>query len=141
MSIQSSLRPNWLLGISVPLLLALTKGPPSLQARLSPQNWNRAQLVKYLALSVAFGIGAQLNSILSAFALSKYIWGPGRGKAFGADGWGNEVAVITGGSNGMGALIAQGLASRGIKVAVLDIVEPEYECKCACHRTKLNNPS
>lgn len=72
-----------------------------------------------------------MNSLLSAFALSKYVLGSGRGKAFGSEGWGNEVAVITGGSNGMGALIAQGLASRGIKVAVLDIVEPEYDGKLA----------
>jgi len=37
----------------------------------------------------------------------------------------NEVMVITGGSSGLGSLIAQAYGMRGISVAVLDIVEPE----------------
>ena len=35
--------------------------------------------------------------------------------------WENEVAVITGGSNGIGALITEGLAAKGVTVAVIDI--------------------
>lgn len=42
----------------------------------------------------------------------------------GATGWDNEVAVVTGGSSGIGALTVMGLAEKGVRVAVLDIVEP-----------------
>ena len=38
--------------------------------------------------------------------------------------WQNEVGVVTGGCSGIGLAIAQALASRGVKVAVLDIQDP-----------------
>jgi all-trans-retinol dehydrogenase (NAD+) len=37
--------------------------------------------------------------------------------------WKNEVAVVTGGSGGIGAMVVKNLISHGIRVAVLD-VEP-----------------
>lgn len=37
--------------------------------------------------------------------------------------WPNEVAVVTGGAGGIGALVVEGLAKKGVKVAVLDLVD------------------
>jgi all-trans-retinol dehydrogenase (NAD+) len=124
MSVLSVIRPNSLLALSVPLLLLLTKAPTSVQAKLLPNNTSRVEIIKFLAFSLALGLGAQLNSLLSAWARNNWVWGTGRGAEFGKDGWEKEVAVVTGGSNGIGALIAKGLAAKGVKVAILDIVEP-----------------
>ncbi|KAF9885295.1 hypothetical protein FE257_013096 [Aspergillus nanangensis] len=41
--------------------------------------------------------------------------------------WNREVVVLTGGSNGIGKQVALLLASRGIKVAILDIQAPQDE--------------
>ncbi|KAJ5730309.1 uncharacterized protein N7483_004817 [Penicillium malachiteum] len=52
--------------------------------------------------------------------------------------WNKEIIVLTGGSNGIGRIVAQQLGDRGIKVAILDITPPSpaelpktvrfYEC-------------
>lgn len=39
--------------------------------------------------------------------------------------WTKEIVVLTGGSNGIGWNITSRLAARGVKVIVLDIVEPQ----------------
>jgi all-trans-retinol dehydrogenase (NAD+) len=129
MALQSGLRPNPLLTISAPLLLFLTKASPSLQAKILPRSLNRASITKILSISVALGIVGQISKILSAWATANWVWGKGRGAAFGEQGWEKEVAVITGGSNGIGALISKGLAEKGIRVAILDLVEPDEESK------------
>lgn len=41
--------------------------------------------------------------------------------------WSKEVVVVTGGSDGIGKVVVQLLAERGIKVAVLDVQELTYE--------------
>jgi all-trans-retinol dehydrogenase (NAD+) len=41
--------------------------------------------------------------------------------------WKKETVVVTGGSDGIGALVVQLLAKRGIRVVVLDIQRPKYE--------------
>ncbi|KAF3906707.1 hypothetical protein ABW20_dc0110633 [Dactylellina cionopaga] len=41
--------------------------------------------------------------------------------------WSNEIALVTGGSGGIGGLVAQGLAEKGIKVVVLDVIDLTYE--------------
>jgi 3-oxoacyl-ACP reductase-like protein len=43
--------------------------------------------------------------------------------------WNKEVVAVTGGSDGIGAKMVQMLASKGIKVVVLDIQEPKYICE------------
>lgn len=40
--------------------------------------------------------------------------------------WRKEIVVVTGGSDGIGAIIVKLLAERGIKIANLDIQEPKY---------------
>lgn len=45
--------------------------------------------------------------------------------------WPNEVAVVTGGAGGIGVLVVEGLAKKGVQVAVLDLVElPERVAGC-----------
>ncbi|KAK6348595.1 hypothetical protein TWF718_006383 [Orbilia javanica] len=41
--------------------------------------------------------------------------------------WSNEVALVTGGSGGIGGLVVQGLAEKGIKVVVLDVIDLTYD--------------
>lgn len=41
--------------------------------------------------------------------------------------WSQEVVVVTGGSDGIGKIVVQLLAERGIKVAVLDVQELTYQ--------------
>lgn len=43
--------------------------------------------------------------------------------------WKKEVVVVTGGSDGIGKIVVQLLAEKGIKVAVLDVQELTYEGK------------
>jgi hypothetical protein len=132
---MSLLRPNALLAISTPLLILLTRSPPSIHTRilsLLPAKLNQSRVITTLIYLFVAGLGAQLNSLLNAWARNNWVfknWGRGRGEAIGTTGWDNEVAVITGGSNGIGALVSKGLASRGVKVAVLDITEPKEQSK------------
>ncbi|KAF2649837.1 NAD(P)-binding protein [Lophiostoma macrostomum CBS 122681] len=60
----------------------------------------------------------QVNVILSRWAENRWSWRTDRS----AWNWEKEVAVVTGGSSGIGAEIVQRLISHGIRVAVLDIV-------------------
>jgi NADPH:quinone reductase-like Zn-dependent oxidoreductase len=41
--------------------------------------------------------------------------------------WSREVVVVTGGSDGIGKIVVQLLAEKGIKVAVLDVQDLTYE--------------
>lgn len=41
--------------------------------------------------------------------------------------WKKEIVVVTGGSDGIGAIVVKLLAEKGIKVAVLDVQELTYE--------------
>jgi 3-oxoacyl-ACP reductase-like protein len=41
--------------------------------------------------------------------------------------WSKEIVVVTGGSDGIGAIVVKLLAERGIKVAVLDVQPLKYE--------------
>lgn len=49
--------------------------------------------------------------------------------------WRREIVVVTGGSDGIGALAVQLLAEKGIRVVVLDIQPLQYECECPVQRT------
>lgn len=41
--------------------------------------------------------------------------------------WAKEIVVVTGGSDGIGAIVVKLLAEKGIKVAVLDVQPLTYE--------------
>jgi all-trans-retinol dehydrogenase (NAD+) len=130
---QSLLRPNSLLAVSAPLLFLLTASPLSLRNRLLthlPARVDRAKLITVLIYLAAAGTVGQLSKWLSAWARNNWVlsaWGNGRSRPLGMPGWGEEVAVVTGGAQGIGALTVKGLAAKGIKVAILDITEPAEE--------------
>jgi len=101
------------------LLLVLTRGPGSLQEpilRLFGNPRSHQRLIASLKVLLALGLTGQVNALLSAWARNN--WQVGEKAAWK---WDEEVAVVTGGSNGMGALVVKGLAAKGLKVAVFDI--------------------
>jgi all-trans-retinol dehydrogenase (NAD+) len=68
---------------------------------------------------LAFNLLLELNSLLNLWAENRWMWSSDKSVWE----WKKEVAVVTGGSNGIGALVVRRLVSYGIRVAVLD-VEP-----------------
>jgi hypothetical protein len=58
-----------------------------------------------------------LNATLCRWAENRWLWKNDET----AWRWQDELAVVTGGSNGIGAMVVRGLVARGIKVAVLDL--------------------
>lgn len=61
----------------------------------------------------------EANTALNSWAFNNWQWRTQREKWS----WNKEIAVVTGGSAGIGLAIARKLAGKGIKVAVLDIQE------------------
>ncbi|KAF2036585.1 NAD(P)-binding protein [Setomelanomma holmii] len=59
-----------------------------------------------------------VNALLNKYAENKWVWKHVSGEWD----WRNEVAVITGGSQGIGACVVKSLVSHGISCAVLDVV-------------------
>ncbi|OCL03500.1 NAD(P)-binding protein [Glonium stellatum] len=57
--------------------------------------------------------------------------------------WAKEVVVVTGGSDGIGAIVVKLLAERGIKVAILDVQPLTYEAPPSVHYFKcdLSSPA
>ncbi|KAF2238231.1 dehydrogenase/reductase SDR family member 8 precursor [Viridothelium virens] len=102
------------------LLYILTRGPESLRRPLvnilsSPANVERAKSV--LKWLFALGLLGRLNSWLNSWAENGWqLYGDKK-----RWNWNKEIAVITGGSNGIGAGVVKGLAAKGIKCVVLDV--------------------
>lgn len=89
----------------------------------SALTWTFAVLFTLSCLSV-------LNRKLSDLANNKWLWNPKEDPLmrFAAEtkkwNWPEELAVITGGSDGIGSYVVEGLASHGVKVAILDVQPP-----------------
>lgn len=105
------------------LLYLLTRSNPSVQqplldqlhALLSPQN--AARLVTALKWLFATGLVRNANNYLNRWAGNDYtIFSSTKGWD-----WDNEIAVVTGGSGGFGALFANDLSAKGIHVVILDV--------------------
>ncbi|EJT45954.1 dehydrogenase/reductase SDR family member 8 precursor [Trichosporon asahii var. asahii CBS 2479] len=102
------------------LLLLAGKGPEGLQEKLHevlahiPYDESTIKL----ALQILFGVGLvrNVNSKLSELAQNNWRWGPAPGWN-----WPQEIAIVTGGSSGIGLGITERFAAKGIKVAVLDV--------------------
>ena len=67
--------------------------------------------------TLALGLFQKINSWLNAVALTNWQIRPAKDKWV----WDSEIAVVTGGSSGIGAEITKCLIRKRIKVAVLDI--------------------
>ncbi|KAI9658008.1 MAG: hypothetical protein M1821_002668 [Bathelium mastoideum] len=104
------------------LLYILARGPESLRRPLlnllsSSTNVDRAKsLLKWL---FALGLVGRVNGWLNSWAENGWQWSDNK-KIWN---WNKEVAVVTGGSNGIGAGIVKGLASKGVKCVVLDVAD------------------
>jgi hypothetical protein len=107
--------------ITGPLLYILTKGPqqyqqPILQA-LGPYLSANVLPGAITGLKWLFvlGIISPVHEFLNELANNNFRW-----KAEVYD-WPNEIAVVTGGANGFGRLMSEGLAAHGVNVMALDI--------------------
>lgn len=102
------------------LLFALTLGPSALREKLgkylSDAALNRA--VRVLKALFALGLASRVNARLNEWALHNYRWKRSSTEVWN---WRKEVAVLTGGSSGIGALLTKKLAYKGITVVVLDV--------------------
>lgn len=74
----------------------------------------------YSALKYVLAIGGTLtvNGALSRWAENRWQWKSAKSSWD----WPNEIAVVTGGSRGIGAVVVKELVNLGVKVAVLDLV-------------------
>ncbi|KAJ4378651.1 hypothetical protein N0V86_005521 [Didymella sp. IMI 355093] len=122
--------------LSATLLYVLTQSPASLRARLSRVNALRdptqhAKIVRVLKWCLALGVLKHVNRALNRLALNNY-----RVRSTAAQWqWDREVAVVTGGCSGIGALIVKRLVNRGVRVAVLDVQELPAELQDYAHIT------
>lgn len=109
--------------ITGPILFILTRGPDSIREPLLRQlgvllsDVNIARLLTGLKWAVALGIVRKLNLWLNSIALNNWQIRSSSDRWI----WNQEVAVVTGGSNGIGAEIVKALKRKRVKVAVLDI--------------------
>lgn len=77
----------------------------------------QATIVRLLKWGLAAWATVEANSVLNSWAESRWMRNSGKDDWD----WPNEVAVVTGGSGGIGACVVKKLVSHGIKVAVLDV--------------------
>ncbi|PSS05281.1 hypothetical protein BD289DRAFT_449137 [Coniella lustricola] len=108
------------------LLATLLYAPPDLLERyLGPRFaqsiWPKIfkPLVKTL---IGLGILKTINRALNAWATNN--WRISSSPPQGEWDWPNEIAVVTGGCSGIGLALVEGLTSKGVRTAVLDICEP-----------------
>lgn len=105
------------------LLYILTRGPPGARSRLlALVPWLRdpartALVVQALKWVLALRVVGGANRALNALALNNWrVWAQtGRWQ------WEREVAVVTGGCSGIGALIVKKLVGKGVRVVVFDV--------------------
>lgn len=110
--------------VTAALLFLLTKSPDRLRGRiitaLKLKDTKRyVRVLKALKYCLAFGLTSALNKKLNSMALNQGRWSTSSEKK--RWNWSKEVAVVTGGCSGIGALMVKKLAARGVRVAVLDI--------------------
>lgn len=74
-------------------------------------------LSRYLKWALPLWAVVDLNAALNRLAENRWSWKDDKSQWV----WDKEVAVVTGGSAGIGACVVKKLVSHGVKVAVLDI--------------------
>ncbi|KAI0968930.1 NAD(P)-binding protein [Xylaria arbuscula] len=114
--------------LSGPLLLAVTRAPdtvrdvvshlasrlPGLQGYM--QNLDLATATTVLRVLFVLSAIRRLNRTLNVMAANSWRLTASKGWD-----WPNEIAVVTGGSSGIGKLMVEKLVAIGVRVAVLDI--------------------
>lgn len=112
--------------LSGPLLLAITYAPEAVRDALAsfvkklPDNvataLNLATIRTALQIILGLGILRSINEALNTMAHNSWRIRAGKGWD-----WPKEIAVVTGGSSGIGKCIVERLTALGLRVAVLDI--------------------
>lgn len=112
------------------LLASLLYAPPAVLESLLAStkslplpHWAIASLRPTARILLALGLARALNAALASWAQNNWRLSPHPDWTD----WTAEVAVVTGGCQGIGRSIAEGLASRGVRVAVLDVQDPPAE--------------
>ncbi|KAJ4340848.1 hypothetical protein N0V87_002202 [Didymella glomerata] len=109
--------------VTASLLYILTKGPDGLRARLTARfaalrdPSRHATILRVLKWCLTLGLLKSLNKTLNHFALNNYRLRPASAQWH----WDKEIAVVTGGCSGIGALIVKRLVNKGVTVAILDV--------------------
>lgn len=118
--------------ITAPLLWSLTLAPPAIRhrlisqlARYTPAKATPRGVIHALVYLFTLGIVRKLNKWLNAFAVNHWRLKSDESRW----NWHEEVAVVTGGSGGIGAMIVARLVSRGVKVVILDVQAPVETCE------------
>ncbi|KAI8948351.1 NAD(P)-binding protein [Xylaria longipes] len=113
---------------SGPLLFAVLYAPDAVRRvvsdfvgrlpglHISPANFDLSTATKVLRVVFALSVVRHLNRALNAMASNSWRLTASKGWD-----WPNEIAVVTGGSSGIGKLVVEKLAVSGVHVAVLDI--------------------
>jgi 3-oxoacyl-ACP reductase-like protein len=109
------------------LLYLLTVAPASLRDPLLLRlpTKSHAAVISSLKWLLALGILRKANRVLNDWADNKWLWK----NDLSVWDWKNEVAAITGGSNGIGAMVVKDLVAKGMKVAVIDVQPLSEELK------------
>ena len=79
---------------------------------------NHPGVFKWLKVCLGLGLWQRISGFLDTGAANNW--------TSDTYDWRKEVVVVTGGSDGIGAIIVKLLAERGIKIVILDIQEPKY---------------
>jgi len=79
--------------------------------------FDHTTIIRFVKWGLAAWATVEADSVLNRWAENRWMQNSDRGDWD----WPNEVAVVTGGSGGIGACVVKKLISHGIKVAVLDI--------------------
>lgn len=99
--------------------------PDALSSCVSPGLIDCPQFMTGLKILVGLSVVNRLNQSLNTMAHNSW-------RLFAAKGWDNwsdEIAVVTGGSSGIGNDIVQRLAGMGVRVAVFDIADLPKEMR------------
>lgn len=82
-----------------------------------PLGLHHATILRLIKWGLAAWTAVEANDVLNRLAENRWSWTSDKSNWT----WPNEVAVVTGGSAGIGACVVKKLVSHGVKVAVLDI--------------------
>lgn len=109
--------------ITGPLLYLVSRGPDQIRIPILvglsklPIDIDTEKVVSVLKWLFAIGAIGKINTWLNELALNHWRLFANK-KAWN---WNKELAVVTGGSSGIGKVIVEGLDNAGVKVAVIDI--------------------